>query len=131
MSEPTSEILLFQLGARTFATPVHDVRRIASRRDTAERVADSVLGAPADGSHGLVVEAAAAGLEHAIAVDGVVGVRSVPAQAVQPLPAFAAVCLGSDAVTGYVMLDDDAPTLVVDLKTLVRETFAAHLTERH
>jgi chemotaxis signal transduction protein len=130
VSEATSEILLFQVGARVFAAPVHDVRRIGSRRDAGELVDDSVLGAPFRRVHGLVVESAADHPERTFVVDGVIGIRSVPVDSLQPLPAFAAVCLQSAAVKGYVLIDD-APTLLVDLKTLVREPSAAYATERH
>jgi chemotaxis signal transduction protein len=129
VNEETSEILLFQVGARTFATSVHDVRRIGSTRDAGELVDASVLGAPLARAHGLVVETAEDHLERTLLVDGVVGIRSVPCEALQPLPAFAAVSLQSAAVTGYIFIDD-APTLLVDLPTLVREQLA-HPTERH
>lgn len=123
MIEPTSEILLFQVGARVFATSVHDVRRIGSTRDAGELVGASVLGAPVGTAHGLVVATGEDHLERTLVVDGVVGFRSVPCDALQPLPAFAAVCLHSAAVTGYVFIDD-APTLLVDLPTLLREHLA-------
>ncbi len=121
MSERTSEILMFQVGARVFAAEVYDVVRIGSVAEAAggEVIADSALGAPFDGSRGLVV-AMEGERSDTLAVDQVLGVRSVPEDALQPLPAFAAACLQSAAVTGFVIVDE-APTLLVDLPTLVRE----------
>ncbi len=122
MTERTSDILMFQVGARVFAAEVYDIVRIGSMRDATddEVVADSALGAPFARTRGLVIATDAAGLEETLAVDQVLGVRSVPEDAVQPLPAFAAACLQSAAVTGFVIVDE-APTLLVDLPTLVRE----------
>ena len=53
-----------------------------------------------------------------------IGIRSVPEEDVHPLPAFAAACLTSGAVTGFVIVDE-APMLLVDLPTLVRERSGA------
>ncbi|ACG71884.1 conserved hypothetical protein [Anaeromyxobacter sp. K] len=122
MTEPTSEILLFQVGARVFAAVVHDAVRIGAVRDVSEDdlVLESALGAPFARERGIVVASHEGATERTLVVDQVVGVRSVPEADVQPLPAFAAACLVSGAVTGLVMLDD-APLLLVDLPTLVRE----------
>lgn len=122
MTDPTSELLLFQVGARLFAAVVHDAVRIGAVRDVAEDelVLESALGAPMLRARGIVVANHDDASERTLVVDQVVGVRSVPETDVQPLPAFAAACLGSGAVTGLVMLDD-APLLLVDLPTLVRE----------
>ena len=121
MTERTSEILMFQVGARVFAAEVYDVVRIGSVRETAadELVEDSVLGRPLARSRGLVIAVDGERTE-TLAVDQVLGVRTVPEDALQPIPAFAAACLQSAAVTGFVMLDE-APTLLVDLSTLLRE----------
>ncbi len=122
MSERTSEILMFQVGARVFAAEVYDVVRIGTVRDLPphEIVADTALGTPFTQERGIVVPGDAAGEERAVVVDQVLGVRSVAEADVHPLPAFAAACLQSAAVTGFVMVDE-LPTLLVDLPTLVRE----------
>lgn len=120
MTEPTSEVLLFQVGARVFASVVYDAVRIGSVRDVAagDLVVESALGVPFERLRGIVV--ASDGLERTFVVDRVIGVRSVPEGDVSPLPAFAAACLSSGAVTGFVLVDD-SPVLLVDLPTLVRE----------
>ncbi len=124
MSEATSEILLFQVGLRVFASVVYDAVRIGTVRDAAagDLVLASALGSPFGCERGIVV-ADESGVERTLVIDQVVGVRSVPELDVHPLPAFAAACLASGAVTGFVMIDD-APLLLVDLPTLVRERSA-------
>ena len=56
------------------------------------------------------------------------GIRSIAEADVHPLPAFAAACLSSGAVTGFVIVDE-APMLLVDLPTLVRERSGAAASE--
>lgn len=125
MSE-TCEILLFQVGPRVFAAVVHDATRIGTVRDVPaeELVVESALGMPFERVRGIVVPTDEEGLERTLVVDQVLGVRSVPETDVHPLPAFAAACLASGAVTGFVVVDE-APTLLVDLRTLVRERLGA------
>jgi chemotaxis signal transduction protein len=120
VTERTSEILLFQVGARVFASVVYDAVRIGSVRavPAAELVVESALGVPFERLRGIVVDAD--GIERTFVVDRVLGVRSVPDSDVAPLPAFAAACLSSGAVTGFALVDD-SPVLLVDLPTLVRE----------
>lgn len=122
MIEATSDILLFQVGDHAFAAAVHDAVRIGAVREAGPEalVLATALGAPAGRARGIVVSHPDDGTERTLVVDEVLGVRTVPEADVRPLPAFAAVCLASGAVTGFVMLDD-APTLLVDLPTLVRE----------
>lgn len=122
MTEATSEILMFQIGARVFAAVVYDAVRIGSVRDVpaGELVVETALGIPFARERGIVVTCHDDGIERMLVTDLVLGVRSVPEVDVHPLPAFAAACIGSGAVTGFVMLDD-APMLLVDLPTLVRE----------
>jgi chemotaxis signal transduction protein len=121
VSDASSEILMFQVGPRVFASVVYDAVRIGSVREAAAGalVLSSALGAPFDRARGIVV-AGDDGTERFLVIDQVIGVRSVPEDDVHPLPAFAAACLSSGAVTGFVMVDD-APLLLVDLPTLVRE----------
>jgi chemotaxis signal transduction protein len=121
VTEPTSDILMFQVGARVFAAVVHDAVRIGTVREVAaaDLVVDTALGLPFGRERGIVVAGDGDG-ERTLVVDHVLGVRSVPESDVRPLPAFAAACLASAAVTGFVVLDD-APMLLVDLPTLVRE----------
>ncbi len=122
----TSEILLFQVGPRVFASVVHDAVRIGTVRDAAagDLVLETALGAPFSRERGIVVAGDDGAVERTLVVDQVIGVRSIPEEDVHPLPAFAAACLTSGAVTGFVMVDE-APMLLVDLPTLVRERLGA------
>jgi hypothetical protein len=122
VSEATSEVLLFQVGARVYAAVVHDAVRIGNVRDAPaeELVIGTSLGTPFARDRGIVVASHADRSERTLVVDQVMGVRAVADDAVLPLPAFAAACLTSGAVTGFVMVDD-APLLLVNLPTLVRE----------
>lgn len=126
MSGATCELLLFQVGARVYASVVHDAVRLGNLRDVPpdELVLDSALGAPFVRARGIVVHGEAEGTERTLVVDQVLGVRSVPEEDVHPLPAFAAACLPSGAVTGFALVDA-SPTLLVDLPTLVRERSGA------
>jgi chemotaxis signal transduction protein len=125
VSVETTEILLFQIGASVFASVVHDAVRIGSVRDVPaeELVVGGALGMPFERTRGIVVSGEE-GLERTLVVDQVLGVRSVPAEDVRPLPPLAAACLSSGAVTGFVEMDG-APTLLIDLRALVREHPAA------
>ena len=127
MSDPVSEILLFQVGAHVFAAPVRDVVRIGTVRDSAaeELVLDTALGTPFTRQRGIVV--ASPGSERTLVVDQVVGFRTVAENDVQPLPAFAAACIHSGALAGLVVLDD-IPTPFIDLPTLLREQAARRAT---
>jgi hypothetical protein len=123
VSDATSEILMFQVGPRVFASVVHDAVRIGNVREVpaGDLVVESALGMPFARERGIVVACDASdGSERTLVVDQVIGVRSVPDDAVRPLPELAAVCVTSGAVTGLVVVDD-APLLLVDLPTLVRE----------
>jgi chemotaxis signal transduction protein len=122
VSEPTSEILMFQVGARVFSAVVHDAIRIGTVREVAagDLVVETALGLPFAKERGIVIANHEGGSERTLVVDQVLGVRSVPESDVHPLPAFAAACIGSGAVTGFVIVDE-APMLLVDLPTLVRE----------
>ena len=122
MTEATSEILMFQVGPRVFAAVVDDAVRIGSVREVPvdDLVVGTDLGAPFAHERGIVVTSHEDGVDRMLVIDRIIGVRSVPEADVHPLPAFAAACIGSGAVTGFVMLDD-APMLLVDLPTLIRE----------
>jgi chemotaxis signal transduction protein len=126
VSAAACEILLFQVGARTYGAHVQDAVRIGSVRDlpAEELVVETVLGTPLERARGIVVTADRREDERTLVVDHVLGVRTVPGDEVRPLPAFAAACLRSAAVVGYVGIDD-ATTLLVDLRTLVRERLGA------
>jgi chemotaxis signal transduction protein len=80
----------------------------------------SALGEPFARHRGIVVASHEDGTEHTLAVDQILGIRTIPESDVHPLPAFAAECLQSPAVTGFVLVDE-SPTLLVDLPNLVRE----------
>lgn len=132
MSAATSELLLFQVGPRVFAAVVHDAVSVGTVRDVpaAELVVGTALGMPYARERGIVVACGDAP-SRTLVVDGVLGVRSVADDDVRPLPAFAAACLASGAVTGFVMVDE-VPMLLVDLPTLVRERSSSRdtFTER-
>jgi chemotaxis signal transduction protein len=121
VSETSSEILLFQVGARAYASAVYDVLRIEtpSGEGGDQLVSGSVLGRPFSPDRGIVVDCGD-GTERTLVVDHVIGVRSVPQEDVRPLPPLAAECLASSAITGFALLDE-VPTLLVDLPTLLRE----------
>jgi chemotaxis signal transduction protein len=125
MTEPVSELLMFQVGARVFLSTVRDVVRIGNvaglPRETL--VEGTSLGPTFARERGIVVAAPGSGAESTLVVDQVLGVRTVLQSEVQPLPAFAAAVLTSGAVSGLVLLDD-APTLIVDLPALIRERLA-------
>jgi hypothetical protein len=122
VSSDTCENLMFQVGPRVFAAVVHDAVRIGNVREVpaGDLVVESALGLPFERTRGIVVAADEEGLERFLVVDQVLGIRSIPESDVHPLPAFAAVCLASGAVIGFAVVDE-APTLLVDLRTLVRE----------
>jgi chemotaxis signal transduction protein len=126
VTDPSSDILVFQVGARVFAAVVHDAVRIGKVGDVpaAALVVDSSLGPPFARERGIVVASEDEGGERTLVVDQVIGVRSIPENDVHPLPAFAAACLASGAVTGFVMVNE-APMLLVDLPTVVRERSGA------
>ena len=126
MTEPVSELLMFQVGARVFAAAVRDVVRIGNIAGVprAELVEGTSLGPTFARERGIVVVAPEGGSESTLVVDQVLGVRLVLDSQIQPLPAFAAAVLASGAVSGL-FLQDDAPTLLVDLPTLIRERLAA------
>jgi chemotaxis signal transduction protein len=117
-----SDILLFQVGARVFAAEVYDVIRFGAMRgeDGPGLLLRSALGEPFARSRGIVVACHEDGTERILVVDRILGVRSVSESDLHPLPAFAAECLQSPAVTGFVVIDESL-TLLVDLPTLVRE----------
>lgn len=121
-----SELLMFQVGARVFASTVGDVVRIGHVRDvpTEEVVESTALGEPFSRERGIVVSDHRSGTEATLVVDQVLGVRQVSGDELHPLPAFAAVVLHTGAVVGLVMLDE-SPMLLVDLPTLIRERRAA------
>jgi chemotaxis signal transduction protein len=126
VSQATSELLMFQVGARLFASEVGDVVRVGSVRDvpSEELVEGTCLGDTFSHERGIVVADAAAGTEATLVVDQVLGIRQVASADVHALPPFAAAVLRSGAVAGLVLLDD-LPTLLVDLPTLIRERRAA------
>jgi len=114
------QLLLFQVGSRVFAADVRDVVRIAGggERHGEALVPQSCLGRPLVQGRGLVVRDGDG--EKVLVIDAVLGVREPPARDLHPLPAVAALCLGSGAVRGVALLDG-APTPLIDLPTLVRE----------
>lgn len=126
MSEASSELLMFQVGARVFAAAVRDVVRIGNVASLprAGLVEGTSLGPTFARERGIVVVAPEGGSESTLVVDQVLGVRTILDTEIRPLPAFAAAVITSGAVSALVLLDD-APTLIVDLPTLIRERLAA------
>lgn len=127
MTEATCEILMFQVGPRVFASVVHDAVRVGTVREVpaGDLVVETALGLPFARERGIVVATDDDARQLTLVVDNILGIRSLPEGDVHPLPAFAAACLASGAVTGFVIVDE-APMLLVDLPTLVRErTLAA------
>lgn len=123
------ELLMFQVGARVFASAVGDVVRIGHVRDVPpdELVEGTSLGDAFVRDRGIVVVDHRDGTEATLVVDQVLGVRQVAEEEIHPLPAFAAAVLRTAAVAGLVLLDE-VPTLLVDLPTLIRERRAAAAT---
>ncbi len=117
MSEAASELLLFQVGSRIYAAQVDDVVRIGDA--AAGALERTPLGEPFARDRGIVVSCGERD-EATLAVDTVLGVRSVPERDLHPLPPLAATLLRSEAITGFAVIDE-APTLLIDLPTLVRE----------
>jgi chemotaxis signal transduction protein len=125
----SSELLMFQVGARVFASAVGDVVRIGNVRDVPaeELVEGTTLGQTFARDRGIVVADQRAGTEATLVVDQVLGVRQVAEAEIHALPSFAAAVLQTGAVAGLVLLDD-VPTLLVDLPTLIRERRSAAAT---
>jgi chemotaxis signal transduction protein len=120
VSEVMSDLLMFKVGARTYAAAVEGVRRIGTvgQKTIGDLVTRSVLGEPIKRQRGIVVSCG--DCERTLVVDQVLGVRAVASADLRPMPAFAAACLRSAAVTGFALLDE-TPTLLIDLPTLIRE----------
>ena len=126
MSDATSDIMMFQVGPRVFATEVYDVVRVGGVRDVPPEhlVLESILGVPFGRERGLVVGAQVDAAERTLVIDQVIGIRAVHPEDLHALPPFAAAVMPSAAVTGFVMIDE-VPTLLVDLPTLIRERLPA------
>jgi len=128
---PTRDILLFQVGVRIFATAVQDALRIGSVKDVPadSLVVDSALGRPFSRERGIVVAGSGEDGERTLVIDQILGVQKVSDDELRPLPAFAAACLTSGAVAGFVLLDE-SPMPLVDLPTVVRERSSARTHPR-
>lgn len=112
------DILLFEVGTLRYGCAVRDVSLIgAGAADLeAERVLETSLGSPTSGIRSLVVECP--GGKRELVIDQVIGVRSVPAEALRELPEAAVAWLPTRAVRGLALLDD-AITLIIDLPVLL------------
>lgn len=120
MTGRTTDLLLFQVGARVYAAAVANIRRITSAAwDPSGSLTATALGQPFESQRGIVIDCGEAG-DRTLMVDQVLGVRSVPEGDLMPLPTLAAQCLRSDAIAGLALVDE-APTLMVDLGTLIQE----------
>jgi chemotaxis signal transduction protein len=114
-------VLVFQLGPRLLAARAAGVDRVGNpRQDGIPALVDeSLLGRPRAPMRSLIV-LSASGEEEGLCVDQVLGLRSVDAGDIRPLPPFAVGILATAAVAGLVMLDG-TPTPLIDLPTLFRE----------
>ncbi|MGC3997965.1 MAG: chemotaxis protein CheW [Anaeromyxobacter sp.] len=121
MSEAAAQLLVFQVGMGVYAAQVRDAFEIGAVRDQPEEelVRETALGLPFTHLRGIVVQTGADEYR-TLVVDAVLGVRAVEDEDLQPLPAFAAAVVRSQAVTGVVLLDE-APMPLVDLPELLRE----------
>jgi chemotaxis signal transduction protein len=126
VTEPTSELLMFQVGARIFAADVGNVVQIGNldRVPPADLVEGTSLGTTFLRERGIMVSTGDGENRATLVVDQVLGVRSVPVTQVHPLPAFAVAVMPFTAISGLILLDD-APTFIINLPTLVRERRAA------
>ena len=114
------EIMLFQVGSRCFASDVDRIRAIINGDAVNETnpVRDSALGTPFTADRGLAVDHE--GALRTLVVDQVLGVRSITASELRPMPEVAAACLLSQAFIGFAMVDE-APIVLVDLPMLIDE----------
>ncbi|WP_373049564.1 hypothetical protein [Vulgatibacter sp.] len=108
-------VLLFTLGGRRFAAPAVDVRRVARRGD-APFAGGTALGAPRDGSRGLVVRCGDG--EAALAIDEVHGMLT--GARLHRLPALVAHLLPRGGIAGLVEHEDELLPLL-DLPVLLRD----------
>ena len=114
------EIMLFQVGSRCFASDVDRIRAILTGEAVNETkpVRTSALGSPFIATRGLAVEQD--GELRTLVVDQVLGVRSITASELRPMPEVAAACLRSQAFIGFAMVDE-VPIVLVDLPMLIEE----------
>jgi hypothetical protein len=118
------ELVLYQIGLRCFASDAETVTRVGAvrSRDLEQAIDETALGRPFAAARGLTI--VAAGEERTLLVDQVLGMRSVSAGDLRPLPPFILAWLETDAVQGMALVDD-VPTPIIHLLTLVSETTAA------
>lgn len=117
------ELLLFQIGPRTFGADAHDVLRVVSCSPDAPGT--RLLGENAHQTRALVV-ALPRGGEAQIPVDRVLGMRRVPLPSLRKMPEFARE-LVHEAEVGFVLDENDAGhgsahlLPLIDLRALVKE----------
>lgn len=113
-------LLLFEIDGHRFGADARDVQLIgAGAADLeAERVTETLLGAPREGGRSLVVACGDGRRE--LVIDRVLGLRTPGDGDFFPLPAVAAVCLRTQAVRGL-LLEGRILTPVVDLPALLSE----------
>lgn len=111
------DLVVFLVGANVYAADAESVRAIQATSGRLEgAVVDTELGQPMEGMRALAVRRGKQ--ERSLVVDRVVGVRSVPAADVHPIPALAAACLKGRSLVGFAMLDQEL-TPIVDLGILL------------
>ncbi|MBE2250924.1 MAG: chemotaxis protein CheW [Myxococcus sp.] len=111
MSEPVVEvveIVLFDIAGTRYGADMTQVRRIG-RHDETESVG-APLGKPTEGRRALIFMTSGH-VEVALAIDGVLGVQSIPRDELRRLPPAA----GASPFIIGAWLDRDQPVLLVDL----------------
>lgn len=101
------EIVLFEVSGTRYGADMTQVRRIGRADET--RSVGAPLGPPTSGRRALIF--GAAGAEHALRVDEIHGVRSVPRAELRRLPPAA----GPSPLVLGAWLDRDVAVLLVDL----------------
>jgi hypothetical protein len=106
------DLLVFLIGERRFAADAGQVQRVASLRPDAVELES--LGRLTRGARAL--EVSLDGADRQVAVDGVIGLRSVPLTQLRRFPVMAR---AGREVLG-VWLDGEAPVVLIDLEKAVR-----------
>lgn len=121
-------MVVFDVGERQLLTPASSVRRFAPAATIDDSwIRESPLGTAAGLGRGLVVAGAEG--ESTLAVDGIRGIRSVPPEAIHPLPPIAAAMVMGGIVRGVAEIDEEL-LLLVDLFAVVAAARAKNSMKR-
>lgn len=112
------DLVLFEVGGRTFGADVADVSRVAHLEPGLARV--ERLGLPRKGRRALVVRGGASDCQ--VPIDRLVGFRRVNTQVLRSLPAWAR-GLTEPSVVGF-LIEEQELLILIDLETLVVEARA-------